>query len=212
MTLDLGSLELRGTEVLLRPLARGDAEALAAAAAESRDQYRYSPVPDGVAETAAFIERALSGRAAGERYPLAVQWRGRLVGTTSYYEYQPWSWPQDCALQRRDAPDAVEVGYTWLAASAQRTSCNTEAKLLLFEQAFDRWQVHRVSLRTDERNQRSRRAIERLGCKLEGVRRAHMPGVDGVVRNTAYYSVVAAEWPELRARLLRLLGRGAAES
>jgi RimJ/RimL family protein N-acetyltransferase len=206
--LDLGTIELRGTEVALRPLESGDAPALAAAAAESRASYVYNPVPDGVADAEAYIEHALRQRAHGERYPFAVLWRDRIVGTTSYYDYQPWRWPKGCELQRRDRPDAVEIGYTWLAASAQRTACNTEAKFLLLEHAFERWQVHGVAIRTDERNERSRRAIERLGCKFEGIRRAHMPGTDCKVRNTAYYSVIAAEWPDVRARLRQLMGGG----
>ena len=84
---------------------------------------------------------------------------------------------------------------TWLAASAQRTRCNTEAKLLMLAHAFERWQVHSVSLKTDERNARSRRAIERLGARFDGLRRADMPGADGTVRTSAYYSILAAEWP-----------------
>jgi RimJ/RimL family protein N-acetyltransferase len=208
--LDLGTLELRGVEVVLRPLQRTDAAALADAAAESRDSYRFNPVPDGLSEAHAYIDRALSRKAVGLRYPFAIQWRGRVVGTSSYSDFQPWEWPDGCGLQRRDTPDAVEVGYTWLAASAQGTSCNTEAKFLLFRHAFDEWKVHRVCLRTDERNGRSRRAIERLGCVFEGVRRAHMPGVDCTIRNSAFYSVTAAEWPAVRARLLVLLDRGGA--
>jgi RimJ/RimL family protein N-acetyltransferase len=207
MTLDLGHITLRGVDVVLRPLERADAAALAAASGESRESYRFSPVPDGLAEAEAYVEHALKQKAAGERYPFAVERQGRIVGTTSYYDYQPWHWPEGCSLQRRDAPDAVEIGYTWLAASAQRTSCNTGAKFLLFEHAFERWRVHRVCLRTDERNAQSRAAIERLGCKFEGIRRAHMPGSDGVVRNSAYYSVIASEWPEVRKGLLARLRR-----
>src|SRR3954471_16586389 len=165
MTLDLGNIVLSGAEVVLRPLVRGDAAALAAAAAESRENYDMSPVPDGLAEAEAYIAYALEQKTAGARYALAVEWQGRGVGTTSYYDFQPWRWPKGSALQRRDAPDAVEIGYTWYAASAQRTRCNTDAKLLLLQNAFETWRVHRVSLRTDERNERSRRAIERLGCK-----------------------------------------------
>jgi RimJ/RimL family protein N-acetyltransferase len=204
--LDLGHLVIQGVEVMLRPLERGDAAALAAAAAESRESYRFNPVPDGLADAEEYIEQALAQNAAGQRYPFAVQWRSRVVGTTSYYDFQPWRWQEGDALQRQDAPDAVEVGYTWLAASAQRTRCNTESKFLLLRHAFERWRVHRVALRTDQRNQQSRRAIERIGCTLEGIRRAHMPGADGTVRNTAYYSMIAEEWPEARARLMQRLG------
>jgi RimJ/RimL family protein N-acetyltransferase len=202
--LELGTIELRSTDVVLRPLEESDAAALAAASAESRENYRFNPVPNGAREAEAYISRALAAKAAGARYPFAVEWRSRIVGTTSYSDYQPWEWPAGSSLQRHEQPDAVEVGYTWLAASAQRTSCNTQAKFLLFEHAFERWHVHRVCLRTDQRNERSRRAIERLGCKFEGVRRAHMPAVDGTVRNSAFYSVLAAEWPMVRAHLTKM--------
>ena len=93
------------------------------------------------------------------------------------------------------------------AASAQRTQCNTEAKHLLLSHAFDVWQVHRLSLKTDERNAGSRRAIERLGAMFEGVRRGDMPGQDGTVRSSAYYSIMRAEWPAVRKTLEDALGR-----
>jgi N-acetyltransferase len=147
-------------------------------------------------------------KASGERYPFTILFDGRIVGSTSYYDYQPWRWASEHAHRRRvDRPDVVEIGYTWLAASAQRTRCNTESKFLLMQQAFDVWEVHRVFLRTDERNRRSRAAIERLGCKLDGIRRADMAGRDGTVRNSAFYSMIASEWPAAKARLLQYLQR-----
>ena len=133
--------------------------------------------------------------------PFTVLWRNRVVGSTSYSDFQPWEWPAGSEKQRVDRPDAVEVGYTWLAASAQRTRCNTETKYLLLTHAFEVWRVRRVSLRTDERNSRSRRAIERLGAQFEGIRRADMPGQDDTVRNSAFYSILQSEWPEVRKRL-----------
>lgn len=199
--------ELLGHNVLLRPLALADAAELAAASGEARDHYGFTAVPEGLDGAHAYIERALRQRAAGERFAFAIVWRGRVVGTTSYYEYQPWSWPDGSPLQRRTAPDTLEIGHTWLAASAQRTGCNTAAKFLLFQHAFEHWHVHALRLQTDERNQRSRTAIARLGCKFEGLRRAHKPGADGTVRTSAYFSVVAAEWPAVREHLLALLTR-----
>ncbi len=199
------ALILEGMEVRLRPLTASDADSLAVAASESRQSYRFNPVPDGPSEAREWIALALVQRGEGERYPFAVEWRGRLVGSTSYWGLQPWLWPANCALQRDGRPDAVEIGSTWLAASAQRTRCNTEAKYLLLVHAFGVWQVHRVSLRTDERNARSRRAIERLGAKFDGVLRADMPGNDCSVRNSAYYSILRSEWPEVKQALeLRL--------
>ena len=192
---------LRGQTVTLRSLAVADAVAIAAAASESRQEFVYTRVPDGVEEAQQYIEAALADREAGRRVPFAIVWHDRVVGSTSYLDIQRWRWPAGSPLQRTDHPDAVEIGSTWLAASAQRTRCNTEAKYLLLSHAFDVWRVYRVSLKTDERNARSRRAIERLGAISEGVRRADMPGQDGSVRSSAYYSIVRAEWPDVRKKL-----------
>jgi RimJ/RimL family protein N-acetyltransferase len=196
---------LVGPEVTLRPLAIDDVAALAAAAAESREHYGLSIVPDGADATRAYVERLLRQQEQGNRLAFVTSWRGRVVGSTSFIEPRIWDWPAGSALQRTDRPDAVEIGSTWLAASAQRTRCNTEAKLLMLAHAFERWNVHCVSFKTDERNTRSRRAIERLGARFDGVRRADMPGADGIVRNSAYYSILAVEWPAVKARLQQWL-------
>ena len=197
----LAPLVLRGPTVTLRPLSLDDAGALAAAAAESREPYAFTRVPDGVDDARRYIEGALADRQTRGRLAFATLWQERVVGSTSYLGAERWRWPAGSPLQRSDRPDVVEIGATWLAASAQRTRCNTEAKLLMLSQAFDVWQVHRVSLKTDARNLRSRRAIERLGALFEGIRRADMPGSDGTVRDSAYYSIVRREWPHVRTRL-----------
>ena len=197
----LAPLVLRGSTVTLRPLSLDDAGALAAAAAESREQYTFTRVPDGADDARRYIEGALADRETRGRLAFATLWRERVVGSTSYLGAERWRWPAGSPLQRRDRPDVVEIGATWLAASAQRTRCNTEAKLLMLTQAFDVWQVHRVALKTDARNLTSRRAIERLGALFEGIRRADMPGSDGSVRDSAYYSIVRGEWPQVRKRL-----------
>jgi RimJ/RimL family protein N-acetyltransferase len=196
---------LVGLEVTLRALSLDDVDRLAAAAGESRDHYRWSAVPDGRDATRAYIERLLRQRDAGDRLPFATVWRGRVVGTTSFLEPRVWDWPRGSELQRTDRPDAVEIGTTWLAASAQRTRCNTEAKLLMLDHAFERWKVHVAYFKTDERNERSRRAIERLGARFDGVLRADMPGADGTVRSSAYYSITEPEWPTVRSRLKQRL-------
>jgi RimJ/RimL family protein N-acetyltransferase len=205
MPLRFGSLVFRGREVTLRPLTLDDAGALASAAAGSREHYRYSPVPDGMEQARAYVSDALGAVAAGQRYPFAVIWKDRVVGTTSYAHFEPWAWPPGSPMQRHDRPDGVEIGYTWLGFSAQRTRCNTEAKFLLLQNAFDNWAVHRVSLRTDRRNERSRRAIERLGASFDGVLRGDKPATDGTVRDSAFYSIMLAEWPAVRARLTAVL-------
>lgn len=201
-------LVLRGKDVVLRPLVAADAESLAQAAAESRDSYGFTPVPDGIDAARAYIDKALRMKEAGQRFAFAVEWRGRVAGSTSYAQFQPWDWGRHQNMQRRDRPDAVEIGYTWLAASAQGTGCNAEAKYLLLRQAFEAWRVHRVFLKTDARNLRSRAAIERLGARLDGVLRSDMPAVDGTPRDSAWYSLLPSEWPEVKAGLeKRLLGR-----
>lgn len=206
LSLSIGS-GLHGAQVSLVPLGPEHAQALALASVESRDAYGFSPVPNGLEEARQYIAAALSARELGQRFAFATVWRGRVVGTTSYSDYQPWAWSAGSALQRSDRPDVCEIGYTWLAASAQRTRCNTEAKLLMLQHAFETWQVHRVCLRTDVRNERSRNAILRLGAQLEGVRRADKPSSDGLVRDSMFFSIVIAEWPAVRARLLEQLAR-----
>ena len=112
----------------------------------------------------------------------------------------------------RPDPDEVEIGGTWLAADVQRSAVNTDAKLLLLTHAFDVWNVDRVALATDERNERSRAAITRLGASFEGILRNHrpskVPGEEGRPRNTALFSITAEEWPEVRRALTDRLDRG----
>ena len=123
---------------------------------------------------------------------------GRLVGCTRFLEIRRW--------RGRPAPDEVEIGGTWLAADLQRTAVNTEAKLLLLGHAFEVWQVVRVAIATDSRNERSRRAIERIGARLEGVLRHHrpsmVPGEAGRPRDTALYSITDDDWPAVRQTLV----------
>jgi RimJ/RimL family protein N-acetyltransferase len=112
-----------------------------------------------------------------------------------------WQWPPGALHQRHGIPDVLDIGFTWLAGSAQRSAVNTEAKLLMMAHAFEVWEVHRVALQTDVRNTRSRSAIERIGGRLDGIMRADRPGSDDTVRTSARYSIVASEWPVVKARL-----------
>jgi len=205
--MQLPDFTLEGKDVLLRPLALGDVEALAAAAAEARETFSWTWVPDGIEETRKMAEIALKQRREGTRYPLVTLYQGRIVGWTSYFRIEFWDWPEGHPQFGRTTPDAVEIGGTWLSQSAQRTRCNTEAKLLMLRHAFEVWKVHRVHFETDERNTRSRNAIARLGAKLEGIRRADRPGRDGIVRNSARYSIIADEWPAVEANLTEMLAR-----
>lgn len=192
----------------LVPLSIVHAEALVEAASEDRSTYRWTPVPDGLGAMRAYIERAVALRERGEAVPFATTLAssGRVIGTTRFANFEHHAWPPSSELFRGDGrPDGVEIGWTWLAASAQRTRANTEAKWLMLKHAFETWGVRVVRLKTDRRNERSRTAIERIGGKFDGVIRAHSPGADGTMRDSAYYSIVESEWPgvdaELRARL-----------
>ena len=195
---------LRGDLVRLEPLRADHVVALADAAGEDRAAYGFTAVPDGFDAFEQFVADRLASAAAGELVPFA-QVRvadDRVVGMTSF-----------TTLRRRPTGElfAVEVGGTWLAATAQRAGINHEAKLLLFTWAFEEWRVARVDLKTDARNDRSRRAIEGIGARYEGVLRSWQPsqavGEDGQFRDTAMYSILAAEWPTVRSRLRASLAR-----
>jgi len=195
---------LGGRHVRLEPLTRGHAGALATAASGSRETYGLTTVPEGEGEALAYIETALRDQAAARSLPFATvaSATGRVVGSTRFLNIEFWSWPPGHPLQRgEDLPDVVEIGATWLAALAQRTAINTEAKLLMLTHAFETWRVHRVSLMTDARNERSRRAILRLGARFDGVIRAQRPAVDGTIRDTAAYSILEEEWPTVKRQL-----------
>jgi RimJ/RimL family protein N-acetyltransferase len=110
-----------------------------------------------------------------------------------------WPWPQG---HERAQPDGCEIGYTWLTPAAVRTAANTEAKLLMLAHAFESWGVQRVCFHTDARNERSRNALLRIGARFEGVLRAHRLSSDLRPRDSARYSILAAEWPAVRERLL----------
>ncbi len=209
---------LVGRHVRLEPLAREHADALLLAGNESRSTFGFTIVPDTKAAMAAFMDTAFS-QFYGESMPfVARDAHGVIVGTTRFMFIERWRWHGPPAARfvgpgidppTVGAPDALEVGATWYAERVQRTALNTEAKLLLCTHAFERWGVRRVTWKTDERNARSRAAIARLGAKLDGVLRAHWPGAtDGKVRNTAFYSMLAEEWPAARLALeARLVAR-----
>jgi len=200
----LPSFTLAGERVRLEPLDPAHAEALWKAADGPRGTFALTHVPASLAEARRYIETALALRDAGAAVPFAIVdlAQGAVVGSTRFGNIERWPWPPDDPRHRpADQPDAVEIGWTWLAERAQRTGLNREAKLLLLGHAFETWRCHRVTLKTDARNLRSRAGIEGIGGKLDGIVRAHMPAVDGGIRDTALYSIVAAEWPAIKARL-----------
>jgi RimJ/RimL family protein N-acetyltransferase len=185
----LTPVELRGSHAALVPLSPDHEAALADATRDGelwRLWYTSVPSPDGMA---AEVARRLGLQAAGSMLPFTVlDGAGRVVGMTTYMNVD--------AVHRR-----VEIGSTWYARSAQGGPLNTECKLMLLRHAFDALGCIAVEFRTHRLNTQSRRAIERLGAQLDGILRAHQVSPNGAVRDTAVYSIVAAEWPAVRAHL-----------
>ena len=187
---------LEGHGVRLEPLAPEHAAGLAAASNDGRLWelwYTSVPAPD---DCAAYIAQALAGLAAGTMLPWAVRelGSGAIVGSTRFHDIV--------------APaDRVEIGWTWYAASWQRSHVNTACKLLLFTHAFETLGCQVVGLRTDNFNFASQRAIEALGAKKDGILRHHWLRRDGSVRDSVMYSVLAAEWPDVRKHLAARLAR-----
>jgi N-acetyltransferase len=195
---------LTGSHVQLEQLRVEFAEELTAAGNEDRATYGWTAVPPTVDGMQRYINGLLGDQQARSVVPF-VQRRlsdGALVGCTRYLRLEWWG--------GNSLPDEVEIGGTWLAASAQRTPINTEAKYLLLSNAFDAWSVHRVSICTDARNTQSRTAILRIGASFEGILRSHRgsyaPGEENVVaRDSAMYSVTRSDWPAIKSGLERRL-------
>jgi RimJ/RimL family protein N-acetyltransferase len=200
-------IELPGRHVCLEPLDHRHVEGLVAAAASDPPLYQWTPVPQGKVEATSYINTALAWQEAGSAVPFAIVRMndGVVIGSTRFWNLERWSWPPGHPSHGRGTPDACEIGYTWLTRSAIRSAANTEAKLLMLTHAFETWQVLRVCFHTDARNQRSRAALERIGGKFEGILRAHRMAADYIARDSARYSIVAAEWPDVKPRLSHLL-------
>jgi RimJ/RimL family protein N-acetyltransferase len=190
---------LEGHGVRLEPLSREHEKGLAEAAKDGKLwELWYTSVPEPE-KTGAYIDAALAGQAAGDMLPWVVREakNGAIIGSSRYHDIVP-------------AADRVEIGYTWYAARWQRSHVNTACKLLLFTHAFDSLKCNVVGLRTDNFNFRSQRAIEALGAKKDGVIRHHWPRRDGTVRDSVLYSVLAAEWPDVKRHLQSRLKRNEA--
>jgi N-acetyltransferase len=191
---------LIGRFVQLEPLSIDHVDEIAAAVGDDRSTYQWAPVPKDYADAVATVQTRLQQLDSGSWMPF-VQRRladRAVVGMTNFLNIERWN--------GADAnPTSVEIGGTWLNPSAQRSAINTEAKLLLFAVAFETWNVVRVQIKTDARNQRSRAAISRLGAQFEGVLRNFQAGNgdlgEGSPRDTAMFSVLANEWPTVRERL-----------
>lgn len=184
-------ITLFGQLVKLEPLDISHAEDLTVAGNE-REIWDYMPVvaPRSSEEMRALIQTALASQKSGTRFPFAIidLSKNRAVGSTSYLDISPYD-------QR------IEIGWTWLGASARRTAINTECKYLLLRHAFETLNCGRVQLKCDVRNQRSQQAIERIGGTKEGVLRKHQIQPDGHVRDTVMFSIIASEWPAIKADL-----------
>lgn len=185
---------LTGRHVRLEPIEERHRDHLLAAAAEDPATFRYMGTDLSVGS------EAWPGYLADALRPDFVTWAtvltstGRAIGSSRFGDISP-------------ADGRLEIGWTWIAPSQQRTAANTEAKLLQLTYAFETLGATRVALKTDARNERSQRAIERIGGVREGVLRHHLRLPDGHLRDTVYYSILADEWPAARARLEQRLAR-----
>jgi RimJ/RimL family protein N-acetyltransferase len=191
------SVVLEGTHVRLEPLGDEHRADLTAAAAQDPDTFRFMGTNIAAHGWDAWLREALEGVADGRYVAWATIDRatGRAVGSTRFGDISP-------------NDGRVEIGWTWIAPSHQRTAVNTEAKLLQLRYAFDELGATRVALKTDGRNLRSQAAIERLGAVREGTLRRHMRLPDGFIRDTVYFSILSDEWPAVKARLEERLARG----
>jgi RimJ/RimL family protein N-acetyltransferase len=192
----LEPVTLSGAHARLEPLSMEHAAALAEAVADGELWnlwYTFVPRPERVE---AEIERRLALQSAGSMLPFTVfdTTADRAVGMTTYMNVD-------------DVNRRVEIGSTWYRASVQRSALNTQCKLLLLEHAFDELDCIAVEFRTHFFNHQSRRAIERLGAKLDGVLRNHLRAPNGTLRDTCVYSIIVSEWPTVRAHLTWQLER-----
>jgi RimJ/RimL family protein N-acetyltransferase len=191
-------LTLKGSHARLEPLSNAHADGLIAAVKDGelwRLWYTSIPSPGGMAKE---IDRRLSLQAAGSMVPFTVfDAEGIVAGMTTYMNID--------AANRR-----VEIGSTWYAKRVQRTALNTECKLMLLTHAFETLGCIAVEFRTHFFNRQSRRGIERLGAKLDGILRNHQIGHNGTLRDTVVYSIIAGEWPTVKEHLAFQLARGRA--
>jgi N-acetyltransferase len=178
-----GPAVLTGTHVRLEPLARLHIAPLVAAAGPDASAYPWSALPFAIVRIA----------------------DGVVLGSSRLFLIERWLWPEEHARARQAGADGAEIGYTWLGPQAMRTAANTEAKLLMLQFAFEEWHLQRVCFHTDVRNQRSRNALARIGARFEGVLRAHRLATDLSARDSARFSILAAEWPGVKEHLRQRL-------
>jgi RimJ/RimL family protein N-acetyltransferase len=212
MTAPIAPITLEGRTVRLEPLTNVHVRGILSAAAGPRETYEYTWVPEPTtADVTRYISSAMAAFEAGAALPFVTFHKDspdRVVGSTRFMNLEYW--PDATGHpSARSWPDAVEIGSTWLSQDAQRTSVNTEAKLLMLIHAFEVWGVRRVVFRTDARNARSIANIERVGATYEGTMRQHMFAANGdaaSLRDTATFSIVRDEWEAVKAALTARLG------
>ena len=187
---------LEGTRVRMEPLSMAHFADLAAVAFDLPIWQWTIMGPQDEAGLRRWMESALANAEAGTERPFATidLASGRAVGSSRYMSIVP-------------EHKRLEIGWTWLATSAQRTGINREAKLLQLTHAFETLGANRVEFKTHVRNERSRTAIAGIGATFEGIFRSHSIMPDGSIRDSAYFSVIAPEWPDVKARLLAGLER-----
>ena len=199
-----GTGPLEGRHVRLEPLGVHHVPGLLKAAAQDPSLYQWVLVPQDEPAMRRHVEDALAARAKGIAVPFAVVRLAdeTVIGSTRFHQLDYWARPGEA-----NVPDTCEIGYTWLAREALRTGANTEMKRLMLTHAFEVWRVRSVCLHTDVRNQRSQNAIRRIGGTFEGVLRSHRLAVDQSPRDSARFSITAAEWPAVRRHLAELAAR-----
>jgi RimJ/RimL family protein N-acetyltransferase len=196
---------ITGRLVRIEPLSLTHRDALLAAGCEGRGSYDFTWVPRDRREAEEYVRYHLGQREAGGHLSFALLRRpgNRVVGHTALFNFR--------FMPGVATPFAVEIGHTWLSASAQGTGINLETKSLLCDHAFGTWGVARVDFKTDARNARSRAALASLGAQFEGVLRSFSPswapGERGRTHDSAMFSIVASEWPRVKAAIATRLGR-----
>jgi RimJ/RimL family protein N-acetyltransferase len=183
-------LTLVGAWVRLEPLAMSHVDGLTAVGLDP-ELWRFIPTPVTTSDDMrTYVRRALDEQQRGRSLPFAIvdQASGRVIGSTRYGNIEP-------------EHHRLEIGWTWITPAFQRSAANTEAKLLLLTHAFETLGAHRVELKTDALNQKSRNAILGIGAVEEGTFRRHVVTASGRVRDTVYFSIIDSEWSGVKARL-----------
>lgn len=190
---EIRPVTLEGQHARLEPMAPAHAEGLFLAQKGDEDLWNWMPRGpiQNTEDAKLYIDQALTRPNA---FPFTIYdaKTGEVAGSSSY-------------LTIREEHRSLEIGYTWLGSKWRRTPLNTECKLLLLTHAFETLGARRVEFKTDHRNERSQRALERIGAKYEGRLRHHMIRPDGTARDSVYYSILKAEWPAVSKHLRTIL-------